>query len=486
MSTSPVGISGFAAYVPPYRVCLEAWSDWTGNNWQKINAVVGSGFRVRGPEQSVYTLAANAVLRLIQNHDLDASRVAFLALGTESSTDNATGAVIVKGMVNQALDSLGLPLLPRDCEVPEFKHACLGGIYAMKSALRLLASDGADRQAIVVSADIAEYERGSSGEQTQGAGAVAMLLEANPKLLTIDLRQSGSASDYRTNDFRKPFSRFSGQQPGANGQLQDFPLFNGGYSTDCYLEATVEAVRNMLDKRGARHGYLESLPAVFMHRPYKRMPETGLALCTLFALGSGDGEARAELARYCELAGVRPEDVLAEIWSSPRISNDGDRGAGPVYPHTQNVLRAFRGTDEYSTRILAKQALGADFVAELGNLYTASLPAWLAAGLEDAATRGVPLADEEVLMIGYGSGDAAEAIPARLVPGWEDYAIRSGVADSLRHCIPLDQQGYEAFHSGQCIRPERQVGNEFIISRVGTSTDANAADLGIEYYEYVA
>ncbi|MEM8768666.1 MAG: hydroxymethylglutaryl-CoA synthase, partial [Pseudomonadota bacterium] len=380
----------------------------------------------------------------------------------------------------------GRPLLPRDCEVPEFKHACLGGIYAMKSALRLLASDGADRQAIVVSADIAEYERGSTGEQTQGAGAVAMLLEANPRLLSIDLKQSGSASDYRTNDFRKPFSRFTGQRLGANGQLQDFPLFNGGYSTDCYLEATVEAVRNMLDKRGARHGYLESLPAVFMHRPYKRMPETGLALCTLFALGSGDSDARAELARYCELAGVAPEDVLAEIWSSPRVSNTMDRDAGPVYPHSQNVLRAFRGKDGYRTRILAKQALGADMVAELGNLYTASLPAWLAAGLEEAATKGTALAGEEVLMIGYGSGDAAEAIPAELVPGWEDYAIKSGIAESLRNSVPLDQQDYEAFHSGEGTRPERPVANEFIISRIGTCTSANAADLGIEYYEYVS
>ena len=41
-----------------------------------------------------------------------------------------------------------------------------------------LACDGANRQAIVVSSDIAEYARGSSGESTQGAGAVALLLEA--------------------------------------------------------------------------------------------------------------------------------------------------------------------------------------------------------------------------------------------------------------------------------------------------------------------
>ena len=71
-----------------------------------------------------------------------------------------------------------MPRLSRHCEVPEFKHACLGGVYALKArrALRGAATRG-DKLAIVVCADVAEYERGSSGEQTQGAGAVAMLVE---------------------------------------------------------------------------------------------------------------------------------------------------------------------------------------------------------------------------------------------------------------------------------------------------------------------
>ena len=40
-----VGISGFAAYVPPYRVSLEDWCRWTGAPWDKTRAVVGHSFR---------------------------------------------------------------------------------------------------------------------------------------------------------------------------------------------------------------------------------------------------------------------------------------------------------------------------------------------------------------------------------------------------------------------------------------------------------
>ena len=175
-----VGISGFAAYLPCYRVNLQDWCRWTGDSWDKVSSVIGRSFRMRAPDENAYTMAATAVLRLIRAYDVDPRRIGYFALGTESSTDNSIGAVIVKGMVNDGLRELGAPPLGRHCEVPEFKHACLGGVYAMKAAARYVALDGFDKLAIVVCADIAEYARGTSGEATQGAGAVAMLIESQP------------------------------------------------------------------------------------------------------------------------------------------------------------------------------------------------------------------------------------------------------------------------------------------------------------------
>src|SRR4029453_5328575 len=188
-----VGISGFAVYVPPYRVNLESCCRWTDNVWDKTRAAGGQSFSVRGPAQTVYTMAATAVMRLIERYDIDPSRVGFLGLGTESSTDNSAGAVIVKGMLDEGLKPRGLPTLNRHCEALVVKHGCLGGVYALKHALRYLALETDDRCAIVVSADIAEYARGSSGEPTQGAGAVAMLVERNPSLLTVPLEHIRSA-----------------------------------------------------------------------------------------------------------------------------------------------------------------------------------------------------------------------------------------------------------------------------------------------------
>ncbi|HEY3236908.1 MAG TPA: hypothetical protein VGJ84_19475, partial [Polyangiaceae bacterium] len=297
------GVSALSLYVPPFRVSLEQWCAWTGNSWDKISAVVGRSFRVCGQHENVYTMAANAVLRLIRQNGIEPQSVGFLGLGTESSTDNAAGAVIVRGMVDRALEALGLPRLSRRLEVPEFKHACLGGIYALKSALRYAALDGVDHQAIVVAADVAEYERGSSGEQTQGAGAVAMLVERTPKLFEVDLMHTGKASDYRGPDFRKPFARhFTKGYAARTQRLADFPVFSGKYSTFSYLDETVHAVEDMLRRLGVSAGsYYESVRGLFFHRPYHFMPVQAMSFLYVRGLARGD-HRHHELRALCSEA----------------------------------------------------------------------------------------------------------------------------------------------------------------------------------------
>ena len=489
MDMKNIGISGLAAYIPPYRVWLDDWCEWSGNHWPKIQEVVGRSFRVRGPNQSVYTMAATAVMRLINQYDIDPARVKFLGLGTESSTDNSAGAIIVKGMVDQALIMQGKVQINRSCEVPEFKHACLGGVYGMKGALRYLALDGAGGQAIVVCADIAEYARGSSGEPTQGAGAVAMLLEENPTLAEVDLVNSGSASDYRIMDFRKPLLRLCGQEQSENNQVQDFPVFNGKYSTTCYIDETLHALNDMYEKRNLQPcEYLRSLNTVFMHRPYKRMPETGLAVSYLFALGSGTSEDREELGAYCFEAGIEPDAILREMSSKPEIAAlaTPERSTYEAYPLTMAVFRVFRGSHRYQEEILNKLYLGSDNMLDLGNLYTAALPAWIAAGFEQAALENRELAGEELLTLGYGSGDAAEVIPFIVSKDWRRATTRIGFNKAIDSAVDLSEEQYVALHDGHNVTNLNYLPrNEFIIDKVGQHDERQFQDIGIEYYKYV-
>ena len=481
------GISGLSLYLPPYRVQLQDWCTWNDESWEKTRSVVGRSFRMRGPAQSVYTLAANAVLRLIEDYELDPTRIGMLALGTESSSDNSAGAIIVKGMINDALAAQDKPLLAHDCEVPEFKHACLAGVYGLKAGLRYLAADGAGRQAIVVSADIAEYALGSTGEPTQGAGAVAMLLESEARLLEVDLAAGGSDSDYRTVDFRKPFARFR-QAPRDDGQMQDLPVFNGRYSTSCYIDATHHAMMSMLAKRVGRPvEYFTEVDRVFMHRPYNQMPTTGWVMAYLFALAADDA-GRQQLRGHCAAAGIDADAMLIELdtaspFDGAIVTGDSD---GDVFPLSRKLRQHLRGLDIWQSLVVDKLSLGADAMRDLGNLYSAALPAWLASGLRQAKDDGLSIAGQHWLALGYGSGDAAEAIPMRVVDGWEEPAGRINFTDALGTPVDLTESQYIALHEGHPsdLVPVAARG-EFVVESIGTIDGPEFHNLGVEFYRYI-
>jgi hydroxymethylglutaryl-CoA synthase len=486
--TTDIGISGLAVYTPPFKVSLQRWCDWTGNVWDKVSNVVGSGFRQPGTHESIYTMAANAVLRLIDQYDIDPQEIGYFAFGTESSTDNAAGAVIVRGMIDRALAERGQPRIARACEVPELKHACLGGVYAVKGAVRYLATDGRGKKAIVVCGDIAEYERGSSGEQTQGAGTVAILLEENPKLCKVDLSRSGSSSDFRGVDFRKPVARHFAIDYAPNTErYADFPVFNGKYSTFCYLDAVTHAARAMFEKLGAEpKAFYESVGAIFMHRPFHWMPVNGMTAMYVWGLADSE-EGRKELAALSDQARVSYTAVLAEIADS-RDLFDGVLRRGidaEPYPNAAAVVKAARNSVALKAILRDKMRLGSEKMRELGNLYTAALPAWLAAGFEDALEEGVELAGQTVLAIGYGSGDAAEAIPLVVSKHWKEAAAKIGFARALDGAVELTREQYERRHDGHAVDVGYQPNNEFVVERVGDRVTGDFQDIGVEYYRFV-
>ncbi len=484
MANPNIGISGFASYLPSNRVQLSDWCRWTGDQFDKIRSVVGNSFRMRSANENAYTMAATAVLRLIQQYDIDPGRIGFLALGTESSTDNSAGAVIVKGMVNSALQKMGKPVISRACEVPEFKHACLGGVYALKAATRYLATDGKNRAAIVVCSDIAEYERASSGEPTQGAGAVAMLVEPDAKLLTVNLEHSGSASAYRGPDFRKPFVRFMGQPEGPFQQPRDFPIFNGKYSTTCYVDEVLAAARDLFSRIATKPSrFMRSMVASFLHRPYQRMAETGLAFTFLLALALGDADDHQELIQYAQGADVDVDNLITELVNEPNVYQlveDGNIGE-EIYPLSSRVAKHFRNTSRFSELMTD---LGSEQMKEVGNLYTASLPAWMAAGIESALKQNIKMAGQQILTIGYGSGDAAEIIPMQFVEGWQAAARKIDFAAQLDNAVDVSEQDYASLHEALDDSPTTRKPGVFFIDRVGEG-DANYDDRGIEYYRYI-
>ena len=124
---------------------------------------------------------------------------------------------------------------------------------------------------------------------------------------------------------------------------------------------------------------------------------------------------------------------------------------------------------------------------DLGNLYTAALPAWMAAGFEQALAEDSLEVGEEILTLGYGSGDAAEVIPFFMAEGWREATRRMRFSEALDNAVDIDFEQYKALHDGRRVNGlSYEPNNEFVIAGVGCSDERHFADLGIEYYKYIA
>src|SRR5699024_10044344 len=129
------------------------------------------------------TLAANAAKQIIDDSDREA--IDFVMFATESGIDQSKSAGVY---VHELLG------LNKNARSIELKQAC----YSATAALQLAKGhvlQHPDRKVLVLASDIARYGLSTSGEVTQGAGAVAMIVSQSPRLLTIE-----DESTYLTND----------------------------------------------------------------------------------------------------------------------------------------------------------------------------------------------------------------------------------------------------------------------------------------------
>jgi hydroxymethylglutaryl-CoA synthase len=306
-------------------------------------------------------------------------------------------------------------------------------------------------------------------------------------LATIDLDESGSASDYRFLDFRKPIQYRNGN--GRTYASSNIPVFNGRYSASCYIDEMLHAMDNMLTKRGLNAAtYHDQVEAVFMHRPFRRMPENAWGMACLFGMAANTNGGQEKLRALCAAAQVDFDATMAEI-AGPRLLTQNaapEKIKDEVFPLLTKVLRQFRKHSSYQQCVLDKMSLGTTAMEELGNLYSGALPAWFAAGVEEAAKSSRELAGKEILLIGYGSGDAAEAIPVRIVEGWQDVAARIGMNKAMANAVKLSQEQYISLRQGSSENSlDFNPKDEFVVDRVGTLNEEDFQDAGVEYYRYI-
>jgi hydroxymethylglutaryl-CoA synthase len=217
------------------------------------------------------------------------------------------------------------------------------------------------------------------------------------------------------------------------------------------------------------------------------MPVQAMSFLYVRGLARGDHH-HDELAALCQEAGVAIDAVMAETTSTPDLYGDllKETAVADPYAATSAVAGVLRKQKAFRQLLDEKMGLGSDPVKDLGNLYSAALPAWIAAGFEQAATQRLELAGAPLVAVGYGSGDAAEALPLYVQPGFEAAAARIGFMGALEGSVTLSREQYEALHDGTKVPSLTYTPkDEFAIARVGKEYGPSFQDLGVEYYDFV-
>ncbi|WP_043710900.1 hydroxymethylglutaryl-CoA synthase [Corallococcus macrosporus] len=203
-------------------------------------------------QEDTVTLAARAARAALESAGCAPSEVGMLVVGTETAVDHS------KPVSSYVQGLLGLST---GCRVFETKHACYGGTAALQMALDWVRSGSArGKKALIVCSDIARYGVGTPGEPTQGAGAVAMLVSDQPRLITFEAGKTGVYSKDVMDFWRPLYSKDA--------------LVDGHYSVQCYLDALEGAYRAYqaveADAGGARF-YSDRFAALVYHVPYGKM-----------------------------------------------------------------------------------------------------------------------------------------------------------------------------------------------------------------------
>jgi hydroxymethylglutaryl-CoA synthase len=119
--------------------------------------------------------------------------------------------------------------LPLRCRTLELKQACYSATAAIQLALPYL-RENSDKKVLLIASDIARYGLNTPGESSQGAGAIAMVLSAHPRIIAFE-SEFGLITE-NVMDFWRPI------------YLQE-ALVEGKYSSRLYL--------SMLEKTWAQY-----------------------------------------------------------------------------------------------------------------------------------------------------------------------------------------------------------------------------------------
>ncbi|HJE86240.1 hydroxymethylglutaryl-CoA synthase [Levilactobacillus brevis] len=242
-----VGIDKIGFYTPGLYLDMAELATARGEDPNKYLIGIGQSQQaVIPPTQDVVTMAANAASQILTPELKD--DIAMVLFGTESGIDNSKATAVYLAHLLE---------LPSQARAIELKQACYGATAGLQLAADYVRVHPTAK-VLVIGADVARYGLRTAGEVTQGGGAVAVLVTANPQILALE-----PVSAYHTEDvmdFWRPTYRTEA-------------LVDGKYSTNVYLDFFKTV---WTDYQQQTQRTIADFDALAFHLPFTKMGWKGL------------------------------------------------------------------------------------------------------------------------------------------------------------------------------------------------------------------
>jgi hydroxymethylglutaryl-CoA synthase len=458
LRTLPVGIDDMAFYAPKLYLDIRELAEKRQIAFEKLRDGLGlHKMALPDTHEDAATMAAEAIYELITRNHIDPSQIGRVWLGTESALDMAKPtATYAVGMLQERFAGQYGPDCFRHCDVLDMTFACIGATDALLGTLDWVSANPG-RMGIVVASDIAKYELDSSGEYTQGAGAVAILVKSHPRLMRL-IPVVGVAME-SVHDFYKP----------RRERFSETPVFDGQYSNQCYQDRMTEALE---------HFRVEAVSSgLFKADKYPAISDRWARL--IFHLPYSFHAKRIYTEQFVterQQKGAWEKDVARYKFSKPVRASFTDeklfRKAWAVF------LKSVSESSLYQGFVKEKLEKAQRASSELGNLYTASIFLALMSTLEADLQENTKMKGKRIGFVAYGSGSKAKVFEGVMAPEWRQVVEKWCVFEKIKSRQAISYDSYEALHNGcrtASMAPEK---GRWKLDRIGTE----GVTLGARYY----
>jgi hydroxymethylglutaryl-CoA synthase len=452
----PIGIDDMAFYTPNIYFDLKDLAIERNIPYEKLAQGLGTiNMAFTDVHEDSATMAAEAIAQLIERNQLNINDIGRIYLGTESALDAS------KPTITYATEMLAQRFGNsfNHCDVIDMTFACIGGTDALIHMMDWISGDE-ERMGIVVATDFAKYDLESTGEYTQGAGAIAILVKWNPRLLII--RQLYGVSCLSVHDFYKP----------RRAQYSETPVFDGQFSNDCYKERMNEAMAHFRTQAVAKGLFKETQykalskrwSRMIFHLPYsfhaKRM-----FIETFILESETEGSYAAFLQKY-----------------KIEIPQEADYQTNKEYTKAyMTYTKKVSETPVYQKIVVEKLEKAQRASSYVGNLYTASIWLALMSTLECDLQEQSDLEQKTIGFVAYGSGAKSKVFEGIVQKNWKEVVDKFGIFTFITNRKPITYEEYLALHNRTKTESIAAQKGRFGLKSIGTE----GVTLGARYYEII-